>query len=235
MNGLAQQTLGALVAERPSRARVFEQFGLDYCCGGRRTLASAAEAAGVDVAVVEQRIAASDAGAPEDGRDWRTASPSELTHHIVETHHVFMKRELPRVAGLLQKVIAAHGENHPELHDLAQLWSGFALEIEQHLAKEEQVLFPMIERMSLGMTGFHCGSVQNPIRVMEFEHDSAGGALARMREVTNQFTAPADGCMTFVALMDGLRAIEADLHEHIHKENNILHPLAMRMENELAC
>lgn len=235
MSGYGQQTLGELVAERPARARVFEQLGLDYCCGGRKTLASAAQAAGVDVADVERRIAEADAGAQDGGRDWRTASATELTAHIVDTHHLFMKREMPRVGGLLRKVIEAHAERHPELHDLAQLWSGFAFEIEQHLGKEEQVLFPMIERLSLGMTGFHCGSVQNPIRVMEFEHDSAGEALQRMRAVTNQFTAPADGCMTFVALMDGLRAIEADLHEHIHKENNILHPLVLRMESELAC
>ncbi len=234
--GSAATTLGDLVAERPARARVFEALGLDYCCGGRRTLADAAAAAGLPVADVERQLAeadAADAAAP--ARDWRTASPTELTAHIVETHHVFMKSEMPRVAGLLERVLAAHGERHPELRDLARIYAGFAREIEDHLAKEEQVLFPIIERLTMGMTGFHCGSVQNPIRVMEHEHDSAGDALQRMRALTDGFTAPADGCASYVALMDGLRALEDDLHVHIHKENNILHPMAARLEREVAC
>jgi regulator of cell morphogenesis and NO signaling len=235
MSGMAMTTLGDLVAERPARARIFEVLGLDYCCGGRRTLADAAAAAGLAVADVERRIVETDAGDGAAARDWRAASPTELTAHLVDTHHVFMKTELPRVAGLLQKVIAAHGARHPELGDLARLYAGFALEIEEHLAKEEQVLFPLIERLTLGAKDFHCGSVQNPIRVMEHEHDVAGAALQQMRAATDGFTAPADGCPTYVALMDGLRAIEADLHEHIHKENNILHPMVVRLERGIAC
>ena len=130
-----------------------------------------------------------------------------------------MKRELPRIADLLAKVRNAHEGHHPELADLAGVYGALRAEIEAHLGKEEQVLFPLIQEMEATRQAgnAHCGSVNNPIRVMEHEHDNAGAALAKMRELTDDYTVPADGCATFAAMLDGLAAIERDLHIHIHK------------------
>ena len=167
--------------------------------------------------------------------DWRAASLVDLTHHIVTKHHEFMKKELPRIGGLLDKVLSAHGANHPELTTVGTVFSGLRHEIEGHLAKEEQALFPMIQAMEVSgsVPSRHCGSVNNPIRVMEHEHDNAGEALRRLRELTSDYTAPDDGCATYQSLMAGLADMERDLHEHIHKENNILHPRAAELEATL--
>ncbi len=232
------RTVGDLAAEAIHRTRVFEAFGIDYCCGGKATLAEACARAGCSPAEVVAALDAADRGAGDPGPeepDWRTASLSSLTTHIVDTHHAFMKRELPRVGNLLAKVRSAHEANHPELAELDQVYHALRAELEEHLEKEEQVLFPLIREMeSTRRAGTaHCGSVGNPIRVMEHEHDSAGIALMRMRGLTGDYCVPLDGCTTYAALCDGLAAIERDLHEHIHKENNILHPRAVRLEADL--
>jgi regulator of cell morphogenesis and NO signaling len=233
-----ERTVGDLAAEAIHRTRVFETYGIDYCCGGKTPLAEACRTAGCTADEVVAALVASDrdaAGSGPETTDWRAASLTKLTTHIVQTHHAFMKRELPRVADLLAKVRNAHGENHPELADLAQVYGALRAELEAHLAKEEQVLFPLIQEMEATRRAgtAHCGSVGNPIGVMEREHDSAGVALGRMRQLTDDYTVPQDGCATFAALLDGLAAIERDLHEHIHKENNILHPRAARLETDL--
>lgn len=234
----AGSTVGELVAERIHRARVFETYGIDYCCGGTATLVEACRKAGCapeDVVAALDTADQDTAEAGPDTTDWRATSLTKLTMHIVEIHHAFLKRELPRVADLLAKVRNAHGENHPELADLVQVYGALRAELEGHLAKEEQVLFPLIQQMETTRQAgtAHCGSVGNPIRVMEREHDNAGITLGRMRALTNDYTVPQDGCATFAALLEGLVAIERDLHEHIHKENNILHPRALRLEAEL--
>ncbi|RKZ65594.1 MAG: iron-sulfur cluster repair di-iron protein, partial [Gammaproteobacteria bacterium] len=170
-----------------------------------------------------------------DTTDWRTATLTALTNHIAEKHHAFMKRELPRVGELMAKVLNAHGANHPELDEVARVFEALSLELGDHLMKEEQMLFPIIQEMEITREAgrSHCGSVNNPIGVMEYEHDNAGVALGRLRELTNDYTPPADGCPTYQALLAGLAAMERDLHEHIHKENNILHPRAVRLEVSL--
>jgi regulator of cell morphogenesis and NO signaling len=233
-----ETTVGDLVAEGIHRARVFETYGIDYCCGGKTPLSAACQKAGCSPDDVITSLGEADREAAESGSDttdWRAASLTALTGHIVDIHHAFMKRELPRLADLLVKVRNAHEGHHPELADLARVFGALRAEIEGHLGKEEQVLFPLIQEMEATRQAgsAHCGSVNNPIRVMEHEHDNAGIALGRMRELTNDYTVPADGCATYAALFDGLAAIERDLHEHIHKENNILHPRAARLEADL--
>jgi regulator of cell morphogenesis and NO signaling len=157
-------------------------------------------------------------------------------NHIVATHHEFLKLEMPRLAQMAAKVRDAHGANHPEVITLQQVFLGLQDELSSHMMKEEMVLFPLIERMEAasragaGLPPAHCGSVNNPIRMMEYEHDNAGRALEQMRHVTNDYTPPADACNTFRALYHGLKEVEADLHQHIHLENNILHPRASRLE-----
>jgi len=234
-----ESTVGALVGERLGRLEVFERFGIDYCCGGSTPLVEACRLSGCDAQEVIAELEKSDQQAgnkqERDTTDWRNAPLVDLTDHIVAKQPEFMKKELPRIGDLLDKVLSAHGANHPELTSVGSVFSGLREEIEAHLAKEEQVLFPLVQAMekSGAIPSRHCESVNNPIQVMEHEHDNAGEALRRLRELTADYTAPADGCPTYQALMAGLATMERDLHEHIHKENNILHPRAAALEASL--
>ena len=226
-------TVGQLVAERPSRARVFERFGLDYCCGGKQALGDACAAQGLETQRVSAALREADQQrAAPDETDWTHATLSELIANILDQHHAYLRRELPRLTEIAAKVHSVHGERHPELAEVRQTYDGLRAELEAHMLKEEQILFPLIQAMESLQTveAAHCGSVRNPIRVMEHEHDSAGAALAQMRRLTNDFRMPEDGCNTYRAMLDGLAELEADLHQHIHKENNILFPRATELE-----
>ncbi len=229
-------TVGTLVADRPHRSRVFEELGIDYCCGGRKPLEEACRTRGLDVGEVLERIRAADQEPAADDRDWTRAPMAELADHIEQTHHVYLHGELPRLTQLVGKVAAVHGPRRPDLVEIERVFLGLRDELESHMMKEEQVLFPIIRRLEAAGTAevFHCGSVNNPISVMEHEHDDAGRALARLNELTGGYVPPEDACGTWRAMLDGLHTLERDLHLHIHKENNILFPRASRREAELA-
>lgn len=232
--------VGEMVVENPNRSRVFEQFGIDYCCGGRQSLAIACAKAKADLDRVLALLEQYDhTGGETSEPDWSTASLSELARHIVERHHVYLRGELPRLAKLVFQVVSAHAEKHPELREVGDVFAALLAELSTHMMKEERVLFPIVDMMEAAaakgerMPLCHCGSVGNPIAVMEHEHQDAGDALARMRLLTNGYMAPSDGCPTYHALLDGLKRLEADLHIHIHKENNILFPRAAALEKQL--
>lgn len=227
--------IGEIVAEKLSRSRVFEQYGLDYCCGGQDTLDKACRNKGLDPNEVLTALSESDAKVSDgDSTDWRKAGLTELADHIESTHHVYMKKELPRLNGLMEKVVLAHAERHAELPQVAGTLSALTTELTQHLAKEEEVLFPIIRKMeSAGETDSHCGDVANPIRVMEEEHNNAGDALSSMRSLTNDYQPPEDACTTYQALLAGLSEMEFDLHQHILKESSILFPRAIALEEKL--
>lgn len=232
-----KRTVGALVTEQPARARVFEQYGIDYCCGGKTPLADACAAKGLDSQEVLDRIMAEDARqANTDQTDWSQATLSDLIDHIEQTHHVYLRRELPRLTTLTAKVREVHGANRPELVLVEEVFLTLQDELESHMMKEEQVLFPLIRQLEAADTlpSIHCGSVENPIGMMEHEHDNAGQALARLRQLTRDYEVPADACNTYRTMLSGLEELELDLHQHIHKENNILFPRASRREAELA-
>ena len=238
MNITQDTPVGSIVADRIGRARVFEHLGIDYCCHGATPLEKACVERSLDLGHVLAEIAESDLrGAKEDVDrvDYSAMSASNLADHIVSTHHVYLRQELPRLAGLIDKVVAAHSGKHPELFDLRRTFAELHQELESHLMKEERVLFPLVKQLEAALEPFsiHCGTVENPIRVMEHEHDSAGSALQRIRELTSNYQAPADGCASFTALYDGLSCLESDLHLHIHKENNILFPKAAALESAL--
>lgn len=232
-------TVGQLVTERPGRARVFEQFGIDYCCGGKKPLAEVCATRGLDPqAVMDALIAHEQQTGPEE-RDWSQASLTELCDHIENTHHAYLKAEVPRLSAMVNRIAAVHGDHEPHLHQLADVFEGFRREIESHMEKEEQVLFPIIRRLEEAeqagsCPSFHCGSINNPIAVMEHEHDSAGDALARMRALTHDYTPPSHACNTYRATLDGLSVLEHDMHRHVHKENSILFPRASALEAKLA-
>jgi regulator of cell morphogenesis and NO signaling len=233
--GVLQRAVGELAADHPSWSRVFEELGIDYCCGGRVTLAEACRKGNLDPAAVLERLRAADAPDAEDGPAPEALSLGALCDHIVDTHHAYLRRELPRIAALLRKVVTAHGARRPELARVEEIFSPFAAEMMLHLLKEEQILFPLIRRLETAgrPPEFHCGGVQNPVAVMEAEHDQAGEALKQMRVLTGNYTPPAEACTTYRALLHALSELEQDLHRHVHKENNILFPRACEMDRRM--
>ncbi len=227
-------TLGALVNERPELARELERLGLDYCCGGGATLADACASASVDLDVVAAALSSVATGSIAPA--WSTMGPAELVDHLVATHHRYLWDELPRLSALVAKIVTVHGQRHPELGDVAACFEEVRADLEPHLLKEEQVLFPMVRLLATATTSpsFPCGSLLNPISVMLREHDLVGELLARLRRLTNGYEVPADGCASYAACFAGFAALELDTHLHIHKENNLLFPMVARLEHELA-
>lgn len=222
-----QETIGGLVAERPGWARVFEEFGIDYCCGGRRTLQEACERRGVNPDILIRRLAAAEAGQAAAEPDWTTAPLASLCDHIVKAHHDYLRRELPRVGRLVAKIAGVHGERHLELFQVLALYEPFARDMDHHMAKEEQVLFPLIKRLAAGEPVPM--NPLAPIRAMEAEHDQAGEAMAEMRRLTDGFRPPEGACGSYRAALAGLHEMEEDLHRHVHKENSILFPRAEKL------
>ena len=222
-------TVGQLVAERPSRARVFEKFGIDYCCGGRRPLEQACRDRAVDVQVVLEELRHNDARrVPE--RDWAALGMARLADHIERTHHDYLRQELPRLNFLTHKVAAAHGQRHPELVRLRDVFSAFKAELLNHMQKEELVVFPLCRRLEAGeVDGEAAGpGMRRPVDVLTHEHDAAGRALEEMRRLAGDYVPPADACNTYRALLDSLKELEADMHQHVHLENNVLFPAALK-------
>jgi len=238
-----ETTIGEIAASLPASIRLLERYGIDYCCGGGRPFEQACQEKGISAEqfLAEVKTTQQAAEAPRP-RSWSSATLSELIAHILEKHHNYLHTELPRLSDMLAKVVAAHGEKHPaSLYPLQKVFAGVKAELEGHMWKEENILFPLIQQTERGKTasaGFNppgftppAMSVQGPIRMMEMEHDSAGNALEQMRQLTDNYQAPEDGCQTYRALLEGFRTLEADLHEHIHLENNILFPRAIQLES----
>jgi regulator of cell morphogenesis and NO signaling len=227
------ESLGAIVTEHPALARELERRGLDYCCGGGRTLAEACAEAGLDPDALAAELAA--AAGPGRAPRWATLGIADLADHIETVHHRYLWSELPRLTTLLERVVGVHGDRHPELHEVAELLAELRADLEPHLVKEERVLFPMIRQLAVAeyRPSFHCGRIGNPIAVMTAEHEGAGELLARLRAATNGYRAPADGCLSYRRCYEGLAELEADTHLHVHKENNALFPAAVKLEESL--
>ncbi len=227
-------TLGALVDAHPQLARQFEGLGFDYCCGGHQSFNQACVEHGLDPTATSSELAAlvteSEVG------DWSTMGAAELVDHLESTHHQYLWSEMPRLSALIAKIESVHGCRHPELGDIASHFAAVRADLEPHLSKEERVLFPMIRELAAAESApsFHCGTLRNPISMMLREHDAVGELLAGLRTMTSGYEPPADGCASYVACFAGLAELEADTHLHIHKENNVLFPLVVRMEADLA-
>lgn len=235
MSVALQNTVGEIAAQSLGAVKVFEKYGIDYCCGGKRSVEDVCREKGIDPAELNRALEQT-AAAP-DATDWNNATLRELIHHIVATHHEFLKLELPRLSERMRKVVAAHtSKDSATITELDSTFAGLRAELESHLGKEEHILFPAIERYEtafvrgLPLPPAPFGSIANPIAVMEREHDSAGAALLRIRELTRDFTVPEWACNTVRALWQGLAELEADTHRHIHLENNILHRRTLEME-----
>ncbi len=215
---------------------LLESFGLDYCCHGDDLLGAACTAAAVDPNEVLRELHSLLEAPATDENDWMHLDPSALTVHIESVHHAYLHEALPRLDALLDKVTSVHSDRHPELHELRSLFRQLRADLTPHLAKEEQVLFPRIRELSAdGRPGeFHCGSLQAPISVMMSEHELDGDLLAELHSVSRGWMVPADGCASYHALFEGLAELERDTHLHIHKENNVLFPAVLRMEQQTA-
>jgi regulator of cell morphogenesis and NO signaling len=213
-------TLAEVVTGNPRLAAELERRGLDYCCGGARTLDQACTAEGLDAEVVVTELAAL-AGDSQPAA-WASLRPSELVTHIVTTHHAYLWDELPRLEALVDKITIVHGDRHPELHDVQRVFRELRADLEPHLLKEERVLFPLIAQAESGQPTPM--PLSAPIAVMLSEHDRAGELLAELRELTNGYEPPADGCASYRACYSALDELEGDTHLHVHKENNVLFP-----------
>lgn len=230
---LANKLVGKIVAQQPSVARVFEKHQIDYCCRGGTTLSEACELQKLDVErIVAEIEQIQDNSESTDQTNWNEAPLTQLSNHIVDTHHRFLANELPRISGLVEKVNNAHGAKRPELAKVVETFKSMREELELHMAKEENILFPAIRMIESqgSKQSFPFGSVANPIGMMEHEHDDAGNALRKLRELTDNYQPPSDACPTYRVMLESLENLEKDLHLHIHKENNILFPRTKALE-----
>ena len=234
MSLTGQTRIGDVVATDFRAAAVFQRFGIDFCCGGKKSIAEACKARQLRPEAVMDALERACAKPDLSSRftDWE---PDALAAFIVRTHHGYVRDALPALVAYTGKLAAVHGERHPELREVAELTKEVAAEMTSHMEKEEQVLFPYIvaiahaSRTGAPVPQAPFGSIDNPIRMMEDEHESAGSAMARIRHLTGNYTPPADGCTTYRVCLQALEAFESDLHAHVHLENNILFPRARAM------
>lgn len=230
------KTVREVALEVPAATRVFERLKIDYCCGGGRQINDACEAAGVTLNELSHLLEEAGARSSEAARDFRAATLAELIRHILDTHHVYTREESARIQALLAKVCTKHGGAHPELFEVATLFRKLDADLQPHLFKEEQILFPYVLRLEAAAEEKSAppfapfGTVGNPVRMMMYEHDTAGDLLREIRAAARDFDLPDDACMSFRALYEALEGFERDLHQHIHLENNVLFPRAVELE-----
>ncbi len=227
-----ERTVGELAVEMPNSIRVFEAWKIDYCCGGKTPLPHAVEAAGKTVEAFVEELEKLSA-APAQGRDWQNITLTSMSDAIVSTYHGYTRQELATFEPLAVKVHSVHGERRPELAEVLELVRALAVDMLPHMAKEEQVLFPYVEQLEKGTapTPFF-GTVRNPVRMMMLEHDRVGELLARLREITEDFTPPESACFSYRELYRRFAEFETTTHEHIHVENNLYFPRAIALEDQ---
>jgi regulator of cell morphogenesis and NO signaling len=240
MNATPHTPVGDVVAADYRAAAVFSTYGIDFCCGGGQTIEETCQARGLNVEQVIGEIRSvcehEDPAAPKFA-EWDAPA---LIDHIVSKHHTYVRRALPAIAAYTAKLSTVHGPNHPELLEVERIFGDVVAEMTSHMMKEEQILFPYVNQLATAAARHETlpaspfGTVGNPIRMMEDEHESAGNATARIRELTGGYAPPPDACTTYRVCLQELEAFEQDLHAHVHLENNILFPKALRLEAELA-
>jgi regulator of cell morphogenesis and NO signaling len=219
-----------LVAEiataAPATIKVFQRHQIEFCCGGHIPLFEACADLSLDTDAVLAELRAAQATA-EDAVDWRQRPLAELIAHIQERYHAPLREELPRLAAMMDKVVTRHGRRLPEtLLPLQATFDALQRELLDHMAKEDAVLFPAVQALEAGGPSAGWSWIGGPIHVMEAEHESAGAALARLRELTHGYAPPEDACPTFRGLYYGLSQLERDMHQHVHLENHVLFPRA---------
>jgi regulator of cell morphogenesis and NO signaling len=235
MNAIGtEQTIGQIVMHNCAAAGVLEAMGIDYCRDATKYLIDACREKGLDPAAVIAQLENGKRDRCQDASsaDVDSMSLTELVNHIEKMHHAYLLEELPRLAGMVRDVVGLHGAKDCRLKQLEETYVCMAVELWGHMVKEEQCLFPMIRDLEISNQGPppHCGTIANPIRHMESEHDDATSALKELRELTDGFSPPTWACKTYHALLEALAHLERDMHIHIHKENDVLFPRALEFE-----
>ena len=230
--GLSSKTLAQLVNENHKAANIFEKYDLDFCCRGKRPLQVACEEKGLSVDTITSELDGVFNNHESPFVDFDKLSLAALADYIVSTHHGYTKKELPQIFAYLQRVSFKHGDRHNELYTIFEKFTKLKNEMEMHMHKEELILFPRIKELESRVQNHEQGlNIQIPIMVMEDEHEHAGNLLKAIRDLSNNYTPPADACTTYRLSFAALQAMEIDLHQHIHLENNILFPKAMALSN----
>lgn len=239
MRNLTTKTVREIALEMPITTRVFEEFKIDYCCGGRKIFFEACRNVGADPEIVLQKLNEILETGGDDEFAWlETATLCKLVDYIEEKHHIFTKNELEHLPALMEKVACVHGEHHPELLELKDAFQALGDDLSPHLIKEEMVLFPYIRdietKHTKGLTVSFppFGTINHPVRMMMTEHETAGELLRKMRELSNDYTLPEGACPSFTGLYHRFAELERDLHQHIHLENNRLFPKAIELEEK---
>ncbi len=226
------RTVAELLLENPLRAIVFERHRIDYCCNGKKSLTEACMRRGLDADSIAAELLTNTPHSTTENAECKAALATDcasLVAHIVDYHHAFLRRELPRLGTLAEKVARVHGDHAPECVLVNQTFVAMRAELESHMEKEEGVLFPFIVKLE-GGTDSPFPTIGSPINCMEHEHTEVGEALERLTELTNAYQPPMDACNSWRVLYHGLAELERDLHQHIHEENNVLFPRALAME-----
>ena len=236
--GENDETLGEIAAKDSRKAQVFKKYGLDFCCGGKKTVKEACAEKGLDVTKVEHELQHADQ-LPATRLilygDW---SLDFLAEYIVNTHHSYVRKTLPEIASYSERVMKVHGNTHPELLRINQLIGEIEAELSGHLIKEEKILFPYIKALIAAknkaqpLQAVHFGSVQSPINMMEMEHELVGKNLDEIKKLSNNYSLPEDACASYRLLYRMLDEFDEDMHLHIHLENNILFPKALEIEKQ---
>ncbi len=232
--------LSEIVTNNFKSAAVFEKFGLDFCCRGKKTISDACEEKGINPEeILIQLEKVNENYLKENHEQFDQWAIDFLAVYIVNVHHKYVREMIPVISAHIDKVVSKHGQNHPELIKVANNFSVVYKDLKQHMMKEEQLLFPYIKYLVSVENNLaqpekpFFGTIKNPIQMMEAEHESAGNLLAEIGVLTNNYTPPADACNTFKVFYQELQEFEKDLHKHVHLENNILFPRSIELENKL--
>jgi regulator of cell morphogenesis and NO signaling len=225
----SELTIGAIVAADFRAAAIFKNAGIDFCCGGKKTLESACKEKSVSKEVVEKQLSDLGKEPVNQNQNFKEWEPGFLGDYIVNTHHKYVLKTLPDLVHYTQKIAAVHGSNHPELIEVAALFGKIKEELLQHLRNEEDVLFPSIKKVLSGGNDEARAIIASEISRMSGEHEFAGGAMDRIRELTSDYSLPEDACNTYIVAFRLLGQFEDDLHIHVHLENNILYPKALAL------
>lgn len=238
IENIERKTLSEIVTNDFRAAAVFEKYGLDFCCHGNKPLIDATSEKQIQTEALLADLTKAFQANDTSMIDFNNMELDKLVDYIIETHHSFVKEKLPFITGLGNKVVQAHGEHHPEVKEIAELFRGVKAEFEGHLVKEEMILFPQIKKLAEVKRGSAqyqrppFGTIANPIRVMEAEHENAGAAFDSIKQLAQNYNPPADACNTFKVYYAELENFENDLHKHVHLENNILFPKSLICESE---
>ena len=230
------ETMGEIVAKDLRKAEIFKKYGLDFCCGGKKTLADACKEKDLDTLLVQAELDKPMAEAPMPQHDFNSWNLSFLSDYIVNVHHAYVRQSMPILADLSHKVADHHGKTNPELNEINDKVAAMLSELNVHLKKEENILFPYIKQLEYskaneGMAPSGFGSIQQPISVMENDHDVVGDLAAEIKTLSDNYTPPVNACNSYSLFYKKLEEFENDLHFHIHLENNILFPKAVQLEN----